>query len=410
MMLTHLADAQVKQVDAREPAKKTNEQKKTDGDFETQTKLPGIRHSPPQGSRFVKVGPIYMVPYEVEIPGEVKIRMQPIPGGSFSFEIPDIAKARIGKGDQRAETEPRYIEIQIAPFWMASHEITWGEYKRFMNLERYFKEFELMRIRRITEENEIDVVTAASAIYDPALRIREKGGSDDHPAASMSQFSAKQYTKYLSLSTGQFYRIPSAAQWQYACLAGGASLKPAVEKARIIKTTWHNESSGGKRQKVQSLKPNAWGLYDMRGNVCEWVLDGGNFTDEKWKKMSLPDSEAISWPSERFGRLACGGDFTDLVENCLHSSFKISTDDWWVDDPNFPLLPFWLAGDKMHGVGFRIIRPLHAPHSRKEQEKFWEIDCKDVRDSVKSSIELDRGVRGVIDMKLPQAIEKAKRP
>ena len=87
--------------------------------------------------------------------------------------------------------------------------------------------------------------------------------------------------------------IPTAAQWEYACKAGG-TLQP-LNGEDMAKIAWSEENSGGKSHPVGQLQPNAWGLYDMLGNVWEWCLDwyGYNAGDEESELVSpagiMPD-------------------------------------------------------------------------------------------------------------------------
>ena len=157
----------------------------------------------------------WLVPYEETIPGsEVTFQMVPIPGGTFRLGSPDD---EVG----REPTEGPQVEVEVSPFWMGACEVTWEEYKVFMSMLDLFTALESSGVRLVTEENEVDAVTAPSALYDPTTTFIN-GEEPQQPAVTMTQYSARQYTKWLTGLTGRFYRLPAESEWEYACRAGTA--------------------------------------------------------------------------------------------------------------------------------------------------------------------------------------------
>ena len=344
-----------------------------------QIQLPlGVRREKPKQKPFVEIDDGYMVPYEVSVPiGRSKIEMIPVPGDEFELDV----KSKAGN---------RTITIRVEPFWMAKTETTWEQYRPFMKMTYYFQEYWDEEVRPVKDEDESlsDAVTVPSAIYDPVFVYGKSGGAPDYPATSMTQFSAQQYTKFLSKVHGDFYRLPSRVEWKYACRGIVQSdAKPSQEKQPA--ELWHAGNSNKRRHSVASKTPNAFGLFDMQGSVSEWVLDAKGYSNRCWQ-VGGDSSTVIEWPKNRFGLMALGGSFQDPIEKCKPDSAKVCEEDWFEEDPNFPQSPFWMASDIATGIGFRIMRPLNSPQ-KSDQGKFWNPKSEDVKEAVADHLEYGRG-------------------
>ena len=157
--------------------------------------------------------------FTLTIPGsEVQIEMIPIPGGVVSMGSPtDAAEHQADEGPQ--------IQVTVGPMWVAKHETTWAEYQLFMSMYKLLKNLQSQGLRKIADDNKVDAITAPTELYDSSFTY-QFGQDGDLPAVTMTQYAAKQYTKWLSKLTSQQLRLPSEAEWEYEI--GRASCRERV--------------------------------------------------------------------------------------------------------------------------------------------------------------------------------------
>ncbi len=363
----------------------------------------GLVSEQPKEGRFVKSGEGYMVPYTATIPGtDVEFEMVPIPGGKFKMGSPD------GEKGHKPVEGPQF-EVEVEPFWMGKFEITWAEYREFMKLTDVFKSFEGVQPprRAVTKDNQADAVTSPSNLYDPTFTFRN-GQKPRLPAVTMSQYAAKQYTKWLSLLSGDFYRLPTEAEWEHAARA---DQKTAYffgdDPGQLGKYAWYFDNSTETTHEVGQKQPSPWGLYDIYGNASEWVLD--QYLPEGYKKFggrSTNWKDAIVWPTKLFPRVLRGGSWDADAADCRSASRRGSSDDEWREtDPNSPKSPWWFTEPEALGVGFRIIRPL-KPAAEADRAKYWDSDLASITLDAKDRLDQGRGARGIVDPNLPDAVQK----
>ena len=369
---------------------------------------PGWSDTKPSEGPSVKTDRGWMVPYSLTIPGtaasggQTTIEMVPVPGGTFTFGSPAAEAGR------KADEGPTRV-VEVEPFWIGKYEITWSQYKPFMEMYEVFKEFESRKVRPVNDSNRADAITAPTRLYDPTFTF-EKGEKPRHPAVTMTQYAAKQYTKWLSLMSGQPYRLPGEAEWEYACRAGTKTAFSFGDSAeQLADYAWHYDNSSEAYHEVGQKKPNPWGLYDMHGNVAEWVLD--QYFAEGYKpakQQPVKATDTVAWPTVLFPRVVRGGSWDSDPEDCRSASRMPSHDDDWKSfDPNLPLSPWWFTSDPARGVGFRVVRTLE-PFTAAERARFWEPDVDAVRDAVADRLNEGRGVMGLVDPALPKAAESLK--
>lgn len=343
-------------------------------------------------------------PYNRGIPGsDVEFEMLPIPGGVFQMGSP-------ASEADRSEPEGPQVEVRVSPFWMGKHEVTWAEYRLFMALASIFEKFDDLGLRQLSDKRAVDAVTAPSRLYDSTFTYAA-GDGPRQPAVAMSQFAAKQYTKWLSLLTGEFYRLPTEAEWEYACRAGTKTAYSfGDDPGQIGDYAWIYENSDDATHDVGSKKPNAWGLYDMHGNASEWVLDeyrDGWYASLAAKGGAVGEADAVCWPKCIYPRVLRGGSWFVDPPDCRSASRRGSDDDAWRSyDPNSPKSPWWFASDESQDVGFRIVRPL-TPPPREQWAKYWDADLPEIQKVTDHRIDNEgRGERGKVDAELPAAIKE----
>jgi len=291
--------------------------------------------------------------YATTIPGsEVEFSMVPIAGGSFRM---GCEESESGAADGESPSH----EVTVGGFWMGACEITWDEYH-------------LYQFDKIPD---VDGVTGPTTPYVPMHFGMPVEG---HPAISMTQYAARQYCKWLSKKTGHFYRLPTEAEWEYACRAGSDSAYSFGEDVgKLDEYAWYFDNSDDSYRPVASKLPNAFGLYDMHGNVSEWVLDG--FDADVYQQRADTDKVVVDpllWADEEYGRVVRGGSWDDDPELLRSAARRASNEDWKQDDPQMPQSIWYLTNAKF--VGFRVARPYDEP-SEEEKLRYWESQIPEIK-------------------------------
>lgn len=304
--------------------------------------------------------------YRESIPGmAASFELVPIRGGSFLLGSP-------ASEADREEGEGPQVAVELAPFWMARCETRWNEYHPFM----------LSLDRRARSEG-AGVSTpgdpwadAVSRPTPPYVPMDFEMGVDGFPAISMTQFAARHYTKWLTMKTGRFYRLPSEAEWEYACRAGTTTAYSfGDDPARLGEHAWSFDNSDDAYHPVGQKKPNPWGLFDMHGNVAEWVLDA--YDKDFYASLGGKASNPVRWPSEPYPHVVRGGSWDDDAEKLRSAARRGSHKGWKIQDPQIPKSIWYLTDARF--VGFRVVRPLHPPPPE-EWVRYFEPEADSIRE------------------------------
>jgi formylglycine-generating enzyme required for sulfatase activity len=283
--------------------------------------------------------------YVEKIPGtDVSFTMVPIPGGTFSIGSPP------GEPKRSADEGPQH-EIIIPPFWMEEHEVTWAEFDQFG-----FS-------REIKGRTPDYMPTVADKVADAVTRPTRPYADETHghgrkgqPVICITHHAAMEYCRWLSAKTGLDYRLPTEAEWEYACRAGSKTAYSFGDDPKELEAyAWYVENAE-KPQPIKKKKPNRWGLFDMHGNVAEWCLD--HYAADTYAKYPPgPVRAPVVLPTAKeYPYVARGGSWDDDPDRLRSAARRSSELEWSVRDPQRPQSIWWHTDATF--VGFRVVRPL----------------------------------------------------
>lgn len=280
--------------------------------------------------------------------------MVAIPGGEFTMGSPATEKGR------KADEGPQH-KVKIDPFWMGKYELSWDIYDlyAFKNMEKE------MAARHPDPEKSVLKTDASTRPSPPYVDMSFGMGRAGYPAINMTQYAAIYFCKWLYEKTGIFYRLPTEAEWEYAARAGSKTAYSfGDDPAKLGDYAWYRKNSDASYKKIGTKKPNAWGLYDMHGNVMEWTLD--QYIPDYYSKQ--PAGEKFAPVTELYPTTARGGSWDDEPADLRSANRIPSKPDWKILDPQLPKSEWWMTSASF--VGFRIVRPLKVP-SKEEIDAYY---------------------------------------
>jgi formylglycine-generating enzyme required for sulfatase activity len=285
-----------------------------------------------------------MKPYLESIPGgSATFEMVPLSGGTFRMGSP------AGEADRSADEGPAH-EVTVAPFWMSAREVTWDEYDRFWLDEKVPAASSAAEIKAAG----VDGLTRPTPPYaDESFGF----GKGRQPVISVTHHAAMEYTRWLSRRTSKAYRLPTEAEWEYACRAAASTAYSFGEDpAGLGAHAWYAGNSESRPHAVGGRKANAWGLHDLHGNVAEWVLDAYDASSYSAASKG-PVVGPVRLPAEqRFPHVVRGGSWDHDAGRLRCAARLPSSAEWIRRDPQSPQSIWWLTDATF--VGFRVVRAL----------------------------------------------------
>jgi len=282
-----------------------------------------------------------------------------IEGGRFMMGSPKSEAGHFG------DEGPQH-EVTVDDFWMGQFEITWDLYSLFMqgSIDAAQPTFDA------TDEVQV-AVDAISRATPPYTDMSFGMGTTGYPAICMTQLAAVKFCEWLSAMTGHFYRLPTEAEWEYACRAGTTTAYSFADDPTALEDyAWLESNSNDKYQPVGQKKPNPWGLYDMHGNVAEWTLD--QYSPATYStRAGQTTANPYVVPTKTYPRTVRGGSWIDPPSRLRAAARRPSSRQWKQQDPQIPKSLWWHTDADF--VGFRVVRPKNTPNSE-QQKQYWSYE------------------------------------
>ena len=223
------------------------------------------------------------------LPGGITLEMIKIPAGSYLM------------GSDESDSEKPQHQVNLQKFYLGKYPITQEQYQAIME-------------------------TNPSGFKD----------NPKNPVECVSWDDAQEFCQKLSEKTGRKYRLPSEAEWEYACRAGTQTRYYfGDDEKQLGEYAWYSENSGRKTHPVGQKKPNNWGVFDMSGNVWEWCEDGwhNNYQNAPTDGSSWNDNH-----SQTKLRVLRGGSWINAPRDC-RSAYRLN------------------SGLRFNISGFRVVSP-----------------------------------------------------
>ena len=290
----------------------------------------------------------------------ISFNMVAIPGGTFKMGSP--ADEPFRKAD-----EGSLRDVEISSFFMAEVEVSWDEYLAFYAQTANSERTADIKKPKDGQASEVDAISGATPPYG---QPDQNWGMGQRPAITMSYHAAETYCKWLSFVTGKTYRLPTEAEWEYACRAGttspyffpgdprkfeksGLRAKLSKNDTTVINTyVIYRANSSAKTQLPDQVKPNPFGLKNMSGNVAEFCSDW--YQPDAFSQNSNEIIKDPKGPESGTEHVIRGGSFLDLAGSVRSAARDYTRQEQWLrTDPQLPKSIWWYSD--CFNVGFRVV-------------------------------------------------------
>jgi len=255
-----------------------------------------------------------------------------INGGTFTMGSPANEQEFILDENDEAQHQ-----VTVSSFYMGKYEVTQKEYEEIMGTN--FSTYKGSNLP-ITDVSWFDAVEYCNRRSQKEGLMPAYTISGSQPSRTAFSMSAKDDRTVTWNRNANGYRLPTEAEWEYACRAGTTT--PYSTGSKITAKQTNFPKKGGKPTNVGSFASNPWGLYDMHGNVQEWCWDWyGSYSSEGQTDPTGPASGEPAGLFSETGRVVRGGSVASYNEESLRSANRS------LKDPS--KWDFY--------TGFRVVRP-----------------------------------------------------
>jgi len=254
-----------------------------------------------------------------------------IHGGEFTMGSPETEKGR-----STIETQH---QVKVSDFYMGKYEVTFVEFNRFIAETGYQTDAEKEGSSNTCERNGWPYKRKGVNWRNGESGSVRSQIEENHPVVHVSWNDAVAYCKWLSNTTGKQFRLPTEAEWEYACRAGSGTAFNTGIDITVLQANFLNDQNWWRKGTVpvDSFAPNAWGLYNMHGNVSEWCSDwlGESYYGECIANGIVTNPTGPATGSRRVVR---GGCYRHGSEACRSAFRNIRNPDYRGYDVGFRLV------------------------------------------------------------------------